>query len=176
VAIYCLKEVLRELYSSYPGIEIRLSHGPSRSVCEGVISGSLDFAFVINPVKHPDLVIHKLASDEVGFWKAADGLKNVLIYNPELSQSQNLLNKIKNKIHFDRSIASENLEVIATLASSGTGVAILPSRVVKAMAPELKKVKHSPVYFDEVTFIHRVDLPTCPGSKYIVDTMKTLAI
>ena len=93
VAIYCLKDVLRELYGSYPGIEIKLSHDLSRIICEGVISGSLDFGIVVNPIKHPDLVIHKLASDEVSFWRASNGLKDVLIYNPELTQSQSLLKK-----------------------------------------------------------------------------------
>ena len=176
VAIYSLKNVLRDLYVSYTGIEIRLSHGLSRIICEGVISGSLDFGIVVNPVKHPDLIIHRLASDEVGFWETPQGLQDVLIYNPELIQSQALLKKIKKKFKFNRSIASENLEVIATLAASGTGVAILPSRVVKAIAPTLRKVEDSPIYMDEVTFMHRLDLPKSPSSECIIQRMKALSI
>ena len=101
VAIYALKNVLRDLYVSSPGIEIQLTHGLSRVICERVISGSIDFGIVVNPVKHPDLVIYKLASDEVGFWKVPRGLDNLLIYNPELTQSQSLLNKIKKKKIFE---------------------------------------------------------------------------
>src|SRR5690606_9742442 len=130
-----------------------------RIVCEGVISGSIDFAFAVNPVKHPDLVIHKLATDEVCFWKAPKGLKAVLIYNPSLTQSQTLLKKIKKQSPFKRSVTSDNLELIATLAGTGTGVAILPSRVVKSIAPGLKKMEDYPSYFDEITFIYRSDLP-----------------
>ena len=176
VATYSLKDVLRKLYSSYSGIEITLKHALSRVICEQVISGSLDFGIVVNPVKHPDLIINKLASDEVSFWKAPHGLSNVLIYNPELNQSQTLLKKIKAKNSFQRSITSESLEVIATLANSGTGVAILPGRVVKALAPRLKKVKNSPVYLDEITFIRRVDLPHSSSAKCIIDLMKSLSI
>ena len=176
VAIYCLKDALRQLYASYPKIEIRLNHGLSRVICEGVISGSLDFGIVVNPVKHPDLVIYKLATDEVGFWKAPNSLKDVLIYNPELTQSKFLLKKMKKKEKFTRTITSENLEVIATLASSGTGITILPSRVAKAIDPRLKKVKDSPVYLDEITFIHMVDFPRSPSFECIVDLIKSISI
>ena len=79
-------------------------------------------------------------------------------------------------MNFDRSITSENLEVIVALASSGTGVAILPSRVVKGVVPELKKIKDSPVYLDEVTFIHRVDIPKSSSSECIINLMKSLSI
>jgi DNA-binding transcriptional LysR family regulator len=176
VAIYALKDVMRDLYSSFSGIEIHLVHGLSRVICEGVISGSIDFGIVVNPVKHPDLVIHKLASDEVCFWRSAKGLEDVLIYNPALNQSQSLIKKIKRKNPFERSIASENLEVIATLAGSGVGTAILPSRVAKAMAPGLKKIETYPSYIDEITFIYRADLPKTSSSKCIVDLMKSLSI
>lgn len=176
VAIYALKDVLKDLYTSFSGIEIQLFHGLSRVICEGVISGSIDFGIVVNPIKHPELIIHKLASDEVGFWKTTKGLDNVLIYNPELAQSQALLKKVKKMATFDRSIASENLEVIATLAGSGTGVAILPSRVVKAIAPGLRKMKNSPTYVDEITFIYRADLPRTASSQCIIKAMKSLAL
>ena len=176
VAIYSLKESLKELYTSYPGIEIQLIHGLSRVICEGIISGTLDFGLVVNPVRHPDLVIHKLASDEVGFWKAPNGLSDVLIYNPDLNQSQALLKKVKKKEQPHRIITSNNLEVIATLAASGTGVAILPSRVAKAIAPQLKKVRGWPTYLDEITFVHRVDLPKLPSSERVIKLMKSIAI
>lgn len=176
VAIYSLKKVLRDLYVLYPRIEIQLKHGLSRTMCENVISGNLDFGIIVNPIRHPELVIHKLASDEVGFWKVSNGLKEVLIYNPDLVQSKTLIKKTEKKFNFKRSITSENLEVIATLASSGTGIAILPSRVAKAIDLKLKKVEGSPVYFDEVTFLYRADIPRLASSKCIIKAMKSLSI
>ncbi|MCY4644148.1 MAG: LysR family transcriptional regulator [Bacteriovoracales bacterium] len=173
IAICVLKDILREFYVSFPGIEIQLTHGLSRIVCEGVISGTIDFGIVVNPVRHPDLVIHKLARDEVGFWKMPNSLKDVLIYHPSLIQTQSLLKKIKNKMFFKRSIVSENLEVIASLSGTGTGIAILPGRVAKAIAPQLKRMKNTPIYRDEITLVHRFDMPKTPGSKCIVNFMKS---
>ncbi|MGE3973936.1 MAG: LysR family transcriptional regulator [Bdellovibrionales bacterium] len=176
VAIYALKDVIRDLYASYSGIEVQLIHALSRVVCEGVISGTLDFGIVVNPIKHPDLVIHKLATDEVCFWKTHKGHEDVLIYNPALSQSQALIQKIKKKEPFKRTICSDNLEVIASLASNGAGVAILPTRVAKAIASNLKQVEGYPTYYDEVTFLYRADLPKTSSSKCVVNYFKVLKI
>lgn len=174
VAIYALKDSLRNLYSMYPGIELQLVHGLSRIVCENVISGAVDFGIVVNPVRHPELVIHKLATDEVSFWKATKGLEDVLICNPQLVQTQTLLNKIKKKNPFTRTIASDNLEVIATLTGAGTGVGILPTRAVQTSAPDLKKLAGYPVFSDEITFVYRADLPKTASSRVIIETLKSL--
>lgn len=176
VAIYCLKRVLRQLYSECPGIEMRLTHGLSRVISEGVVSGTLDFGIVINPIQHPDLVINKLAIDEVCFWKSQNALEDVLIYNPELTQSQELLKKSKNKVSFKRTITSDNLELIASLTSTGTGIAILPDRVVRNLAPNVKKISGMPSYRDQVAFVYRADLPKSSSSKYIIKLLKSLSI
>ncbi len=174
VAIYALKEGLRDIYADYPGIEIELVHHLSRVICEKVISGTVDFGIVVNPSQHPDLLIHRLATDEVCFWKTQKGLEDVLIYNPDLLQSQALLAKLKKKKIFTRTITSDNLEVIATLAGAGAGVALLPSRVAGAIAPQLKRVEGFPVFMDEITFVHRVDLPKIASTKMIKDRLRTL--
>ncbi|MCB0377522.1 MAG: LysR family transcriptional regulator [Bdellovibrionales bacterium] len=174
VGIYTLGPNLKSLMSQYPGIEIELQHGLSREICEGVISGKIDFAIVINPIEHPDLVIHRLAGDEVGFWRTKRGVEDVLIYNPALSQSQNLIKKIRQP--FARTMTSDSLELMATLADAGVGTAILPSRVVKAIAPKLIRVFEKHRFLDEVAFVYRVDLPKTAGSQCIVDQFKSLKI
>lgn len=176
VAIYALKSVIRDIYSNYPRIEIDLVHNSSRIVCEGVISGRIDFGIVVNPIRHSDLIIHKLAADEVGFWGVSGGLDNVLIYNPDMLQAQAILKKLKQKENYERTIYSENLEVIAMLAGSGAGIAILPTRVVRAMAPSLRRLEKYPHYTDEVTFVYRADLPKTASTKCILDFLKSIAI
>lgn len=176
VAIYAFKDVIREIYTAHPGIEVELVHGLSRVICEKVISGTVDFGIVVNPNQHPDLLIHRLATDEVGFWKTQKGLDDVLIYNPDLLQSQALLAKLKKKKSFTRTITSESLEVIATLAGSGAGVALLPSRVAKASAPQLKPMEGLPIFVDEIAFIHRVDLPKFASLKMMRDRLRSLSI
>jgi LysR family transcriptional regulator, cell division regulator len=176
VAIYALKNIVREIYESHSGIEIQLVHDLSRNVCEGVISGKIDFGIVVNPVRHPDLVIRKLATDDVCFWKSPKGLENVLIYDPTLIQSRALLKKIHLNAHFDRCITSDNLEVIAMLAGSGAGVAILPGRVVKALSPGLRKLERFSSFLDEITFIYRADLPKTSSSEYLLSRLRSLEI
>lgn len=176
VGLYALKNIFRQLYSEFPGIEIQLVHGLSRIMSEGVISGQIDFAIVVNPLPHPDLVIHRLATDRVCFWHNSKSLADVLIYNPELRQSQDMLSKLKKKNLFRRTISSESLEVIATLANSGAGIAILPARVAEVLGSELKKVPDYPTFSDEIAFVYRVDLPKTAAAKCIIDTLKNLAI
>ncbi|MGZ3745365.1 MAG: LysR family transcriptional regulator [Pseudobdellovibrionaceae bacterium] len=175
VALYTLSPLLREIYREHTGIEIQLTHGLSRVITEQVISHQVDFGIVVNPVKHPDLVLLKLGSDEVSFWKTPECVPGVLIYNPQLVQSQSMLRKLKAK-SFERSILSENLEVIAVLARSGAGVALLPARVVQTVTPELKKIPGMPGFRDEIYFIYRADMQKTGGAKCIIEAMKNMKI
>jgi DNA-binding transcriptional LysR family regulator len=62
------------------------------------------------------------------------------------------------------------------LAGSGAGIAILPTRVVKAMVANLRRLEKYPHYTDKVTFVYRADLPKTASSKYIVELMKSIVI
>lgn len=175
LAAYTLPHFLGDLYQNYPKLEIELHHGLSRIMSEQVISGKLDFALVVNPPQHPDLILHKVTTDTVGFFKVAKTNDDVLIYNPALTQSQSLLKKIKNS-PFLRTITTDSLEVIANLTRAGAGVGILPSRVVKSLAPELKKIESMPTFDDEIYFAYRVDLPKTASTKCVIDAIKKIKI
>lgn len=174
VALYTLNPFIRDFYAKYPGIEFQLVHDKSRVICEQIISGRIDFGFVVNPVRHPDLVIRKLATDEVGFMSLDGKISDVLIYNPDLLQSQALLRR--SKLNFSRSITSESLEVISLMARTGLGTAILPSRVAAALAPELMHLKQLPVYLDQVTFCYRRDLIKSAAATAILEETRKLRI
>ena len=173
VALFCLDPLIRQIYSAQPGIEIRLVHGLSRVMTERVISGQIDFGLVVNPVRHADLVIVKLAEDQVSFWKAPGALEDVLIYNPDLQQSRALLNAVR---EYGRALTSDNLEVVASLTQSGAGVGILPTRLVKAIAPSLRRMAALPSYKDEIAFVYRVDLPKTAASRFVIDQIRKLKI
>ncbi len=175
VGLYALNPFIKNIYEEYSGIEIKLEHGLSRVLTEQVISGKIDFAFVVNPIRHPDLVIHELAKDEVSFWRASGGQSDVLLYNPDLFQSQALLKKLKHKT-FHRTIISESLEVLAILARSGAGVAILPDRVVGALCPELRKVNGTPAFLDHIAFIYRADIRQTASAKAVIQMGKSIKI
>lgn len=186
IGIYLVSQFLPDLLESYPKLEIHLKHDLSRKITEKVINLSIDIGIVVNPLRHPDLIIRKLCNDEVTFW-VGDGQreiqdihteKAVIICNPALAQTQSLLKKIaKSAINAQRIITSNSLEVIAKLAASGCGIAILPARVVKALYPEqLTRIPNTPSYVDEISLIYRSENRDVQSIQLIAHTIKNLLI
>src|SRR5688572_19143300 len=174
---------MTEIMTSYPELEIGFMHDLSRKVTESVISFRTDFGIVVNPVRHPDLVIKPLMKDEVTYWTGPSRTilndtkseESVLICDEELHQTQSLLkNARKSKVQFKRILASSNLEVIASLVSSGAGLGILPGRVATRIASQgLKKAGPGmPVFNDEICLIYRADAQKSKASKVIIDTIR----
>lgn len=165
IAMYLVSKFLPELLETYPKLEVHLKHNISRKITEGVINLSLDLGLVINPVKHPDLVILKLCDDEVCFWVGQgarilqdSSLKEaVILCDPALMQTQSLLKSVKKLgLLSERTLTMNSLEVVASLTAAGCGMGILPARVAEAMYPHaLTRVPWSPVYLDEVCLIYR---------------------
>jgi len=178
VGLYTLEKFLPHVFEQYPEIEITLKHGLSRNISEQVISLELDVGLVINPVKHPDLVIHNIGEDVVTLWtnnsnrKTIDYKKGeaILICDPELIQTQSLLKKIKAKgIKFSRIITSSSLENITNLVTHGAGIGIIPGRIVNKMAPGiLKPVPNAPVFKDILSVIYRVENKGVKSLQYLV--------
>ena len=176
VGVYSLDQILKNIYEHYPEMEIHLFHDLSRVVAEKVISGEIEFGLVVNPVRHPDLIIHQLAEDEVGFWSVHPQKKDdVLIYQPDLHQSQVLLNKIPNKT-FHRNIQSTNLEVILSLAQAGIGTAILPSRVAAQSKKKLHHLAEYSTFKDKICLVYRVDHVKSKSFSEIVKVIRSAKI
>ncbi len=178
VAQYTLTQFLPELLKQHPKLEIELYHDLSRKICEQVISFELDMGIVVNPVSHPDLVIKEICQDTIQFWMSPQTKTvntSVLICNPQLLQTQDLLQRMrKKKIEFSRVIHSSSLTVIADLVSMGTGVGILPSRV--AANYELKSFgKDLPHYNDRICVIFRADMPKTYASRILVDAITSIS-
>jgi DNA-binding transcriptional LysR family regulator len=93
VALYTLESFIPKLQMELMGLDFNFIHGLSRVMTEKVISWEADFGIVVNPIKHPDLVISKLFDDVVSIF-CAKNAKSKLIYDPNLAQSQFILKKI----------------------------------------------------------------------------------
>ncbi len=158
VAQYSLPKFLPIFLTEFPLIQLELRHGLSRLMTAEVIGGGLDVALAVNPVAHPDLVIRELCKDTVTLWAARKN-KNpkVLIVEPSLLQSQDIIRKLAKKNHvFDRVVESSSLEVIAQLMSAGAGVAILPTRVVEAISSkDVLRVSGAPEFQDRICLVAR---------------------
>ncbi len=183
VALYTLPHFLPGLMQKYPELEIKLVHDLSRKVTEGVISYQIDFGLVVNPVKHPDLVIRELCQDEVGFWVAKksteaqspDSEKSTLICDPNLQQTQKLLVDLaKKKIHFKRKIYSSNLEVITDLTMKGAGVGILPARVAtRHKTFGLQTISSNyPSFRDRICLVYRADSQKTKARETILNSIR----
>ena len=167
VALYSLPGFLPKLLEKHPHLEIKLQHELSRKITESVVRLETDLGIVVNPTPHPDLIIRKLCTDEVTFWvasgqRAIQNFKSgeaVLICDPELLQTQDLIRKLKkSKIHYRRVITSSSLEVVTQLVAYGAGIGIIPGKVVSsAHLKDLRKVSGAPVFQDEICLLYRVE-------------------
>lgn len=160
VALHSVSGFLPGLVEKHPGLEIRFHHGLSRKITENVISLKTDIGLVVNPVRHPDLVIVPLCRDVVTLWTAPQeaAAGDVLICDPELVQSQSIMKQFKKRrIAFNRMIVSENLELIADLTAAGCGTGILPAQVAARAKTEIRPVARAPVFHDEHCLVYRVE-------------------
>ena len=167
MAMRILSSFLPDLMASHPRLELKLRHDISRKTTEDVISMKTDIGIVVNPVRHPDLVIYKLGTDEVTLFIGAEKKnvtqdiasgKAVLVCDPDLAQTQYLLKEMKKKgIGFERILPTGSLEVAADIVSQGCGIGILPSKVAERARKKLKRIKNAPIFTDDHCLIYRVE-------------------
>jgi len=131
VGLFSLQRFVPELLSQNPGIELTIPHSYSRFVTEDIISYRLDFGIVVNPVKHPDLIIRPLYEDDVCLWIAKNADKpSVLVYDPSTIEVNPILDQMeKTGMKFARIISVGSMETAASLVAAKVGVGILPGQV-----------------------------------------------
>ena len=161
VGAYTLPKFLDQLRTYAPGIEIELVHDFSRKITEGVVSYNIDLGFVVNPTRHPDLVLKKLGEDRVLFWKkrGATHIPEKIFADRNLIQMQDILGKTHSK-HFKgwQLISTPSLELIRTLILNGQGIGILPERVAKSDGADLVPFDPElPTYEDKIFIAYRKD-------------------
>lgn len=163
VALFALPRFLTELMQQHTKLEFRLQHELSRKITEKVINLTIDVGIVVNPVRHPDLVIRHLDDDDVQFWISPKTThttqdlrsgKAILLCDPDMSQTQSLLKNLKKmNLHYHRLVPTNHLELIANLTKQGCGIGILPAKVAAEYG--LKRVPDTPSYQDEVCLLYR---------------------
>ncbi|MGZ3770618.1 MAG: LysR family transcriptional regulator [Bdellovibrio sp.] len=95
VASYSLPAALQALSTKAPDYKIHLKHGSSRNIQTLIQMGQIDIGVVVNPTAVPDLIIRKLAYDEVCVW-SSERKSEKLICHMDLFQTQYVLRKWKN--------------------------------------------------------------------------------
>lgn len=182
IGLAYLANFLPDLLSKYPKLEIQLEHDLSRKISERVISLSVDIGLIVNPIKHPDLIIHKLKNDEVTFWRSnkhknlnLHSENSVIICDPALTQTQWLLKKAQtNRGTHHRIIQTSNLEIIANLTANGCGIGILPASVGISLYPKmLTPIPQAPIFKDEICLAYRHENRDIKAIQTIVNAIKS---
>lgn len=177
VALCTLENFMPALQAEFPILDFNFIHGLSREMTEKVINWEADFGIVVNPIKHPDLVITQLYNDEITIFHAknvknAKNIKNKLIYDKNLAQSNHILKKMGKKIAFKGVLNSSNLEVVAKLTSLGLGYGLLPTRVAHHYK-NLTRLKEAPAFKDDICLVYRHEKHNNVISKKIIQIIKS---
>lgn len=182
VAKHHLTEKLSELLINHPQLTLKIIHGLSREINEAIISMRIDIGIIVNPVRHPDLIIIKLRDDEVGLWHHKDLVidkKNItLICDSALNQTVSLTRQLeKEDAHIGRMIETNNFDLILQFARQKVGVAILPQSLILSqdqhemvqLFPELK-------YRDEICLVYRHENRMVKAIQAIASSLKNSAL
>lgn len=171
---YFLPQLMAEVLSHHPGIELVLWNGSSADVREAVLNRAVHFGVVVNPAPHPDLVLLELFRDAVDIFVAASEpssssleeararlAKGPLIFAGRVAQMQSLVERLERDEALPaRLLECGDLELVKSLALAGVGVALLPRRVaaygqegrLRRLHPELPHVD------DTIHLVFRGDL------------------
>ena len=174
LGIYTLPSFLPGLLRAYPQLEIELTHALSRQITESVIEFRLDFGIVVDPRPHPDLVIRKLGTDEVGFfanqaWNTKGSEDTVLVCDPSIYQTQVLLKELAaRKISFKRHLYTHRLDIVTALVDAGAGIGILPVKAAERIRSKpLTRLTELPRIRNTICLIYRAEAQSSPASKQI---------
>jgi len=173
---------LAKLLRIHPDLQVGLVHDTPVRVTEDVVNFKVDFGIVPEPMRHPDLVIKRICSDEIRMW-VGDGNhptqdpqsgQAVLVYDPAVFWR---FVDAKRKITFRRIITATNFALVARLVAAGAGIGILPNRVAVALgtagmrplSQDLTSLSH------DICLIYRSDAQRSPAGRRLArDIEKTL--
>ena len=166
VGLHVLSDILSDLLLKYPNLTVNLQHDISRKILSAVINLTLDVGIVINPIRHPDLILHKLYDDKTTFWttnnrptknQQLDSEQLVIICDESLTQTEWLLKKLhKMQVKQYRLLNSSSFELTANLVAAGAGIGIIPNSIAASnFQKRIKLMPEMPGYQDEAYLVYR---------------------
>ncbi len=177
VGIYALPYFIKTVARGAPSIGIRIHHDWSRRITEKIINHELDLGFVINPVRHPDLVLIKIGTDKVALWKAK-GKENIpkrLLTDLDLTQVRKLFGKHQiDEFEGWPVVETPSLEVVRAMTQVGAGIGLLPERVAKVGNAGLEMIMSAlPQRKDEIYLAYRMDTLKGVAGKFVLEAAKS---
>lgn len=173
VGAYVLPAFFERMNQQAPKIGISLSHDFSRKILEKVIGYEVDLAFVVNPAKHPDLVMKKIGDDQIMVWKqrSKSDVPKRLFANLELDQFERLSRGFKKHFEDWTLVSTPSFELIRELVSEKQGVGILPERVAHLGGTDLVPYECDyQVQHDEIYVVYRKEVLSSAAGKVLAKT------
>jgi DNA-binding transcriptional LysR family regulator len=165
-----LPHALDEIQSTMPNYRINLRHDLSRNIQIAIQQGKIDLGIVVNAIPSPDLVIKKVATDDVCVWQGRERKNNKVFCNLDLIQTQVILRKWKDKPN--ELIHTDSLELIVRFTRQGLGFGIIPTRVVELQGAKLNLISQSPIYKDTISVVYRPEFGKNPVERFFVEAVK----
>lgn len=168
VGMYTLHKFVPELLMEHKKVNLNIVSASSLDVLNKVVSFELDLALIINPIAHPDLILHKVCDDKITFFKSStinnelnDVLSDqtVLICNKSIATLPDLMRKYrKQEVEFKRIVQSESFENTAVMVAAGAGIGFLPARIINEnFDSKIIQIEHAPYFSDQLYLVYRVE-------------------
>ena len=122
---------------NFPELFLNFKFKPSVQVTRDILNFETDIGLVVNPPKHNDLVIHRLAREKIILW--GHGTEKVLYYNPEMIGVARTLKAFKEMKH----IPIANYHLLANILKQTKGYVLAPSSL--PIDPKTPQKEVSPV-------------------------------
>lgn len=142
-------------------VEIELDR--SATITRKVLFSEVDVGLVINPHRHPDLVIVPLRKEFIGLYKSKflSEEPNQLYYNPEMIAVTTSLKSF----HFRRHVAISDYSTVLSFVLNRGGAGLLPSDLAKGQS-DLQLLKS--ILPSQLCLIYRKDRS---NNTYLQDTI-----
>jgi DNA-binding transcriptional LysR family regulator len=185
VSSYFLASFFTAFLQEAPRITLSLWTGSTHAVQQAVLAREVDFGIVVNPARHPELVLMPLFHDACDFfvlapphdtpgtatapaprphwaWDTACTLlrRGPLVYVTSMPQAQTMMDRLgASGLLPARQLPCDDLELAKSLAVAGVGVTILPRRV--AASDPLRRLHRLhpalPWVHDVISLAYRAD-------------------
>lgn len=172
IAMQVYPRVIHQLHLKDAKFKIDTQFGTSLEITRLVADLQLDFGFVINPQKNPDIVSRKLESDTVGiFNQGKASTEGVLYYHPSMIHIHRVLKKA------DRfaKVPLADYEVIAeTVRTQSNAMGVLPQAIANRYG--LNLVKDGKLFAVDLAIIAHRDRLKIPILKKAFQEMQDIFI
>jgi DNA-binding transcriptional LysR family regulator len=171
IAMQIYPRVIHQMHLKDTMLKVETQFATSLEITRLVADLQMDFGFVINPQKNPDIISRKLESDSVGIFarEKAAPLSGVLYYNPAMLYIHRVLKKSDHLLK----VPLADYEVIAeTVRSQPNAMGVLPQAVADRY--DLKMTNEGKLFTVDLALIVHRDRAKLPSLKKLFHEMQEI--